>query len=102
MRGATKTRYKIIHAPYSYTNWTNQQCLNITSKAGHYISVKDTMVFARMAGYMDCSVKNVTEIWLHPNNFNRDMGFTMSQPWNIAANILQCLQRTVEGRINNS
>jgi hypothetical protein len=32
----------------------------------------DTAVFARPVGYMDLIVRKVIEIWLHPDNFNRD------------------------------
>jgi hypothetical protein len=51
-----------------------------TIKAGqHIINVKITMVMARMAGYMDYLVEEATEIWLHPDNFSRDNGFTLGQ-----------------------
>jgi hypothetical protein len=53
----------------------------------HRINFKDTRI-ARMMGCMDSTVKETDKIWLHPNNFNRDMGFTLSQSWNPATNIL--------------
>jgi hypothetical protein len=45
--------------------------------AEHSINFKDIKILARMVGYMDHIVKEAIEIWLHPNNFNRDTGFTL-------------------------
>jgi hypothetical protein len=39
-------------------------------------------VLDRASGYMDCLVKEATQIRFNQNNFNRDNGFTLSQAWN--------------------
>jgi hypothetical protein len=69
---------------------------NLDNLAVLELSIKETMVHARMTGYVDCLVKEVSDIWLHPNNFNRDRIFTQSQCWNIATNIFQCLKKATE------
>jgi hypothetical protein len=38
---------------------------------------------------MDCIVKKALEIHLHPNNFNRDGGFNLSQAWQTVTNMLK-------------
>jgi hypothetical protein len=45
------------------------------------------MIVAGMTGYMDCLVKEATEIWLHPEYFNRDTEFPSNCSWYPAANI---------------
>jgi hypothetical protein len=45
-------------------------------KSKYWINFKDTMVLVRMTCYVDCLVEEAIEIQLHPNNFNRDMGFS--------------------------
>jgi hypothetical protein len=42
------------------------------------ISFQDITVQTRMTGCMDHLVKEATEIWLHQNNLNRDVRFTLS------------------------
>jgi hypothetical protein len=37
---------------------------------------------------MERLVKEAIDIWLHPNNFNRDEGFTLSHPWHPVINIV--------------
>jgi hypothetical protein len=56
-------------------------------KAENRINFKDVTVLARTASCMDCLVKETIEIWLHPNNFNRDRGFPFSCSWNLATNV---------------
>jgi hypothetical protein len=55
---------------------------------GHHMNSEDTILLARMAGCVDHLVKEAIEIWLHPDNFNRHTGFTVSQSWKLATNIL--------------
>jgi hypothetical protein len=38
---------------------------------------------------MERLVKEAIDIWLHPNNFNRDEGFTLSHPWRPVINMLK-------------
>jgi hypothetical protein len=45
---------------------------------GHNIDFKSISVLDKATGYMDCVIKEATEIRLHPKNFNRDGGFTLS------------------------
>jgi hypothetical protein len=47
-------------------------------KAEFRISFQNITVLARPTGHMDHLVKEATEIWLHQNNFNSDLRFTLS------------------------
>jgi hypothetical protein len=53
---------------YTYISQTFRQwpCVN----EGHRINFKDTTILAKIAGCMDCTVKEANEIQLHPDNFN--------------------------------
>jgi hypothetical protein len=54
-------------------------------KVGHINITK----LEKVTGYMDCLVKEATEIRLHPNNFNRDGGCNMSRAWQPVKNMLK-------------
>jgi hypothetical protein len=41
-----------------------------------------------LAGYTVKLVKEANKICLHPNNFNRDSGFTLIQAWHPLINVL--------------
>jgi hypothetical protein len=47
----------------------------------HRIDFSGTSKLCKATRYMDCLVKEATEIRLHPNDFNRDDGFTISHTW---------------------
>jgi hypothetical protein len=49
-------------------------------EAGHNIDF-NIVILEKVTGYMDRLVKEAIEICLHPNNFNRDRGFTFCQAW---------------------
>jgi hypothetical protein len=38
---------------------------------------------------MDLMIKGATEIRLHPNNFSRDLEFTLSQSWYPVTNMIK-------------
>jgi hypothetical protein len=42
---------------------------------------------------MDRLVKEATEIWLHPNNINRDNGLMLSQVWFTVINLLHKMNK---------
>jgi hypothetical protein len=46
-----------------------------------FLSVFHHSRLEKATGYMDCMIKEAMEIRLHPNNFSRDLGFTLSQSW---------------------
>jgi hypothetical protein len=48
------------------------------SREGHLINFEDNMKLTR-TGYVGQIVKQTTETWLHPKNFNKDIRFTMNQ-----------------------
>jgi hypothetical protein len=54
--------YKLVVAVHSF-------------EVEYQINFSDTVVWARMTGYMDCLIKEATNTWLYPDNFNRNMGF---------------------------
>jgi hypothetical protein len=43
----------------------------------HCIDFNGTSILGMAARYMDRLVREAMEIWLHPNNFNGDEGFTL-------------------------
>jgi len=47
----------------------------------HCINFDDTIKLGTATKYMDCLVKEAIEIWLHPDNFNRDDRFNLSHTW---------------------
>jgi hypothetical protein len=48
-------------------------------EAGHNIDFNNIAILEKVTEYMDLLVKEAIEICLHPNNFNRDGGFNLSQ-----------------------
>jgi hypothetical protein len=58
-------------------------------EAGHVINFNNIMILEKVTGYMDYLVKEAIEIRLHPNNFNRDRGFTLSQACYPVTNMLK-------------
>jgi hypothetical protein len=50
-------------------------------ETGHNTDFNHTSILDKATGYMDHMIKKATEIRLHPNNFNRGLGFTLSQSW---------------------
>jgi hypothetical protein len=39
--------------------------------------------------YVDCLVKEAIKIWLHPDSFYSDVGFSLSHTWHPIINMLQ-------------
>jgi hypothetical protein len=56
---------------------------------GHKIDFDESTILARSAGYTDRLVEEAIEIRLHPNSFNRDSGFMLSQAWHPLINVLK-------------
>jgi hypothetical protein len=54
----------------------------------HCINFSGTPIFDRTSGYVDCLVKEATEIHLNKNNFNRDSGFILSQALSLITKLL--------------
>jgi hypothetical protein len=50
-------------------------------ETGHNIDFGHISILDKAAGYMDCMIKEVIKIRLHPRNFNWDDGFILSWPW---------------------
>jgi hypothetical protein len=42
-----------------------------------------------MIGYIDCSVKEAIEMWLHPIDFHIDMRFPPSHSWHPATDMVK-------------
>jgi hypothetical protein len=61
----------------SIDEFASIQCLVILVLGGE--ELQDTEILAQTLGYVDQHVKELTEIWLHPNNFDRQKGFRFSQ-----------------------
>jgi hypothetical protein len=51
-------------------------------------------ILGKATGYMDCVIKEAIEIRLHPKNFNRDSGFTLSRSWYPVTNMLKQYSHT--------
>jgi hypothetical protein len=54
-----------------------------------FINFNGTSKLCTAARYMDRLVKEAIEIRLHPNNFNRDEGFSLSHTWRPVINMLK-------------
>jgi hypothetical protein len=48
---------------------------------GHRIQLHNIPVLATKTQYMDRIITEATEIKLHPNNMNREVGFCLSKSW---------------------
>jgi hypothetical protein len=46
---------------------------------GHNIEFNSTTILDKALNYMYCLIKEAMEIRFHPRNFNRHMGFNLSQ-----------------------
>lgn len=55
---------------------------------GYRIDFTGTSVLNKTSGYLDQLVKEVIEIHLKKNNFNRDSGFISSQGWSPTTSML--------------
>jgi hypothetical protein len=49
-------------------------------KLGHHIQFHDTNILAMKSRCMECIIREVTEIELHPNNMKRE-GFSLMRAW---------------------
>jgi hypothetical protein len=66
---------------------------------GHKIDFDEAIILARSAGYTGRMVKEAIEILLHPNNFNRDSGFLLSQAWHLLINVLKKVKQLSDERV---
>jgi hypothetical protein len=48
-----------------------------------------TSILDMATGYMECMIKEATDIILHPGNFNRNGSFTLSGSWYLVTNMLK-------------
>ena len=58
----------------------------------HHIGFDKTRLIDRAANYWDHIRREVIEIKLHPNNFNRDNGLHISKAWDPAISALRRLR----------
>jgi hypothetical protein len=48
----------------------------------HHIQLQNTSILAKKSRYMGQIIREATEIECHPNNINREDGFSLSKSWN--------------------
>jgi hypothetical protein len=87
MASPSKQGVKSIHDMYTLQPDKSAMAKH-SIKEGHHINFKNTKVLVTMASHMDCVISEATEMLRHPNNFNTDKGFTLSQSRKPASNIL--------------
>jgi hypothetical protein len=56
--------------------------------SGHNIDFSSVYILNKATGFMDRIIKEAIEIRLHPRNFKRDSGFTLSCAWYPVLNML--------------
>jgi hypothetical protein len=64
------------------------------SETGHNINFNRISIPDNAIGYMNHVTKEVTEINLHPSNFDGDSGFTLSQSWYLVMNTVKQFKDT--------
>jgi hypothetical protein len=52
-----------------------------SKKLGHRIKSHTTSILAKKLRYVDHIIRETIEIELHPNNINRENGFSLSRSW---------------------
>jgi hypothetical protein len=50
---------------------------------GHHIQLHNTSILAKKSRCMDRIIREAIRIELHPNNINREDGFSLSKSWKI-------------------
>jgi hypothetical protein len=58
-------------------------------ETGHKIDFSNTSILDKATGYRDRMTKEVIKIRLHPINFNRNLGFTLSRSWCPVTNMIK-------------
>jgi hypothetical protein len=69
------------HRRHVHLNQPDKSAVAQHSITSHRINFDSTSKLGTATKYMDCLVKEAIEIWLHPDNFNRDDRFNLSHTW---------------------
>jgi hypothetical protein len=52
-----------------------------STNLGHHIHLHNTSILAKKSRYMDHIIREAIKTELHPNNINREYGFSLSKSW---------------------
>jgi hypothetical protein len=55
----------------------------------HNIDFDNTAILDKATGYVDHVIKEAIEIRFPPDNFNRDLGFTLSWSWHLVTSMVK-------------
>jgi hypothetical protein len=86
-----ETRVKEHHQHICLYHLEKSVVAEYSINLGHLIQLQNSSILAKKSRWMDWVIREATEVEFHPNNMNREDGFSLSQTW-------KCLIRDLKER----